>query len=85
MCKLQRVAFDLILEKCNSSWGKPSDCNYISEFQEELTGCSKSEPFCETKFGGNLAEIWRKFGEIQQDLANFGGIALWQLNLGYFG
>ena len=29
-------------------------------------------------FGGNLA----KFGEIQQDLANFGGIALWQVNLG---
>ena len=24
------------LEKCNSSWGKLSDYNYISEFQEEL-------------------------------------------------
>ena len=27
---------ELILEKCNSIWGKPSDYNYISEFQEEL-------------------------------------------------
>ena len=26
----------MILEKCNSSWGKPSDYNYISEFREEL-------------------------------------------------
>ena len=26
----------LILEKCNISWGKPSDYNYISELQEEL-------------------------------------------------
>ena len=23
-------------EKCNSSWGKLSDYNYISEFQEEF-------------------------------------------------
>ena len=28
---------ELILEKCNSSWKKPSDYNYISEFQEELS------------------------------------------------
>ena len=27
---------ELLLEKCNSFWGKPSDYNYISEFQEEL-------------------------------------------------
>ena len=27
---------ELILEKCNSSWGKSSDYNYISELQEEL-------------------------------------------------
>ena len=27
---------ELILEKYNSSWGKPSDYNYISEFQEKL-------------------------------------------------
>ena len=27
---------ELILEKCHSSWGKPSDYNYISEFQEEF-------------------------------------------------
>ena len=26
----------MILEKCNSSWGKPSDYNYIMEFQEEF-------------------------------------------------
>ena len=25
-----------ILEKCNGSWGKPSDYNYISEFQEQF-------------------------------------------------
>ena len=40
-------------------------------------GCSKLEPFCETKlgqlgkswrkFGGNSPKIWRKFGGIQQD------------------
>ena len=38
--------------------------------------------------GGNLAnfgDFWWKFGEIQQDLANFGRIALWQVNLGYSG
>ena len=27
---------ELILEKCNGSWGKPSDCNYNLEFQEEF-------------------------------------------------
>ena len=27
---------ELIPEKCNSSWGKLSDYNHISEFQEEL-------------------------------------------------
>ena len=27
---------ELILEKCNSSWGKLFDYNYISEFQEEI-------------------------------------------------
>ena len=27
---------ELILEKRNSSWGKPSDYNYISECQEEF-------------------------------------------------
>ena len=27
---------ELILEKCKSSWGKPFDYNYISEFLQEL-------------------------------------------------
>ena len=31
----------LILEKCNSSWGKPPHYNYISELQEELI-CKKN-------------------------------------------
>ena len=31
---------ELILKKCNSSWEKPSDYNYTSEFQEELL-CKK--------------------------------------------
>ena len=27
---------EVTLEKCNSSWGRPSDCNYISESQQEF-------------------------------------------------
>ena len=43
-------------------------------------GCSKLEPFGETKFGKfwrNLAEIWQILANFGGILANFGGIALW--------
>ena len=69
----------------NSAAGCFDDLGFL--FLGKTSSIRKLEPFCETNLANlvNFREFWLNFGGNLAKLANFGGIAPCQVNLGYFG